>query len=138
MWYTWIVNNFDEPNLIPSNIKDGVDIFGVEGSFEWGGSGSLGNRQTVVDWLYTIQYKQIWNIFIFWNIICDVQNWISNPIASSELTRERLKTLLVKDNIDDYKEQDIWWYNQHWWWQYNVYWWQSTAHLKILVAMTLS
>lgn len=29
-----IASNFNDPDLIPGNIKDQVDIFGVEGTFE--------------------------------------------------------------------------------------------------------
>jgi len=40
MWYKWIASNYNDNDLIPTNVKDGVDIFGVEGdlissALEW-------------------------------------------------------------------------------------------------------
>lgn len=35
MAYEWIIQNYPEPNLLAENIKDGVEIFGVNGNYKW-------------------------------------------------------------------------------------------------------
>lgn len=37
MWYQWISSNYDDIDLIPSNIRQGVNIFGVDGNYEGAG-----------------------------------------------------------------------------------------------------
>lgn len=36
MWLVWYVSNFADEDLTPSNIKDGVTIYGVVGDYIWG------------------------------------------------------------------------------------------------------
>lgn len=42
MAHSW---NRIDPNLIPSNIKDGISIFGVDGNFAWGTPPTIGSSQ---------------------------------------------------------------------------------------------
>lgn len=137
-------SNFPDADLVDTNIKDGVDIFGVTGTFEGSWSGSLGTRDLLnwTQWWYnrSIQYKQIWNLYIIWSMYAAPQLWVTNPLSSDSATREAIKTLLWKTTVDSYLESEVWSFSQHNAWikswsnRIQPWWWPG----MILVAMTLS
>lgn len=65
MAHSW---NRIDPNLIPSNIKDGVSIFGVGGNFAW-------DNTTVLSDLSKIKVLQSW---VIWEL-----NFITNNISNT-------------------------------------------------------
>ena len=71
MWYEWIASNYDDLDLTPSNIKDWVDIFGVEGTFEGSGNWSFWTLHTIALDVSYINYYQVGNMIILassWNV----------------------------------------------------------------------
>lgn len=59
MWLVWYVSNFWDNDLVDTNIKEGVDIFGVEGTY----TGALWGRtiQYVTNFAVRNEMEQTWN-----------------------------------------------------------------------------
>ncbi len=65
MWYEWIVSNYNDPDLIPENVRDQIDIFGVPGNLV-PTFGTLGvwKSQNMYWWVETMpQYMVAINIY---------------------------------------------------------------------------
>lgn len=83
MTLQWIVSNFPDVDLIPSNVKDGVNIFDVEWTF-WGVGWGVGTPSSIyITSLHTVYsntpydtnkfYTQVWTKFYF-----ILYEWYSN------------------------------------------------------------
>ena len=66
MTLQWYISNFDDPNLIPENIKKNVTILGKLWTFEWAGAGGFWVLITVpvAGYQNPLKYYKIWNMII--------------------------------------------------------------------------
>lgn len=150
MTLQWYTSNFQDTNLIPSNIKDGVDIFGVEGTFEGSWSWSMWDvlQLELTGWQinWPLNYIKIWNLFIFgwaWVYDFDSNKW-EWGVTSDIDTRTKIMNLLWYTNIVDYFEwpttPDVN-INRYWIWSVSNNWWYKRITWnpgKYLYAMILS
>jgi hypothetical protein len=123
---------------IPENIKDGIDIYGVGGTFEWSAWWDLWTRETVIDInLDFFYYKKIWDLYLMWWVQFDWMSSTNYPIRWwLALTRERIRDILWKTTIVSYLETTVWYANSRayrWWATWS---WHIDAE-PMLVAMVL-
>lgn len=107
----WLTNNRPDEDLIPSNIRKWVNVFGVEGDFEWSSGTSIPAEQSLSLWWWTYKYIRFWNLYIF--------TWASAPgwtdLAISTFwnnTINWIATALWKTLVSQQITPIIWWWNR--------------------------
>lgn len=152
MWYTWIVNNFDEPNLISSNIKKDVEIFGVVGGLEipnpwtwwnFGDNNSLSFTDVYWSDSYIVNYNIVWNMLIVKHVHITiwwlVQNlWIKPDVTTINYLVDKLWFDSYTSIITRRTEQ-----SQHpycsvsWDWAKRILWDTWWINTNVLVAILM-
>lgn len=113
MWYQWIASNYNDSDLTENNIRDGVEIFGVEGNFEGLTSGWLGNYIWSVSWSTAstilvpgVRAIEFWDYVYFF--CCFWMVWWGMWLFASKIHKETLEITII-----GYLTQSWTWAGQH-------------------------
>lgn len=121
MAYEWIIQNYPEPNLLAENIKDGVEIFGVNGNYSWWQPIPAGNPLWMFDPARpTADYDNDWRFdyetwqtiyFDSWTHIFIISSWLrswSSNNGHKESTQWLLWTINKSNwNVNLYKTHQL-------------------------------
>jgi hypothetical protein len=132
MAYEWIIQNYPEPNLLAENIKDGVEIFGVNGNYSWNiwqwhiwqiivqTTLDIIWYNSSINWEFTFWVDTVawivWSVCIEW-ISGSTLNWnvflfIFNKITSSTLRYDTIISGMTLSNQHDVRlENDKLYFN---------------------------
>jgi len=159
MGYQWIVQNRPDTDLIPTNIKDWVYIFGVEWSLVWWiwtlGVGKSINTYwsilTMPQYMIALNYAAVLNWWLTafvaeWNYLC-VWIWYTNTYPTNhfattfyriDLTTWAISfiwTAISNSWSDTFAsmEYDVWTWNLYW--NYNLWsWWYNDYRYTVNIA----